>query len=127
MIDFSANVRRFKVVARTRTQTVYRAGRARALASIKFGSPITGAEGQPVQSSALRDAWKMRDISDNETLIAPEGEPVKWAYQNETGIALPGGGPYRLRSKVGGRFSVAKTIAGWPAIVKSIVATLRVR
>lgn len=123
----ASDINRFKVLARTRTQIVFKGAARASLAGIKFGSAITGAPGQPVESQALRDSWTETELSPDAILIAPHGEPVKWAYQNETGIALPGGGLYKQRSAKGGRWSVAKTITGWPAQVHAIVQKLGVR
>lgn len=84
--------------------------------SIVNGSPITGAPGQPVDEGGLRASWSRVYEDANTQLI---GTASLYAQSNEDGIARPGGGPYELRSKVGGRHSVALTVAGFGAIVEA--------
>lgn len=92
--------------------------------SVTNGSPITGSLGQPVESGELRqsittdwDGPSHASIGVNADCLAAD-----WALQNEDGIARPGGGPYRLLSPTGGRWSFEKTAAGWGRIVDAAIA-----
>lgn len=78
---------------------------------IKFGGEISGSEGQPVadvNGGNLRASWgDPIFVSPTEALSATN---APYAQSNEDGIARPGGGPYRLRASIGGRFSVQKVV-----------------
>jgi hypothetical protein len=87
--------------------------------SIVDGSPVTGAPGQPVEDDVLRQSWKKEFLSPTHATVLTDSP---YAESNEDGIARPGGGPYRLLSPVGGRFSIAKTVAGWGRIVDAAIA-----
>jgi hypothetical protein len=96
-----------------------------ALDSIVTGSPITGAPGQPVDTGVLKASWDRHYEDANTQLISSGGsddKAAKYNMQNETGIALPGGGPYIQKSAVGGRHSVALTVAGFDKIVAAAVS-----
>jgi hypothetical protein len=76
--------------------------------SIVEGDEISGSEGQPVDTANLRTSWGAPIfLSKTEALSATN---VPYAQSNEDGIARPGGGPYRLRASVGGRFSIQLTV-----------------
>jgi hypothetical protein len=79
--------------------------------SIVEGDEISGSEGQPVadvNGGNLRTSWGAPIfLSPTEALSATN---VPYAQSNEDGIARPGGGPYRLRASIGGRFSIQLTI-----------------
>lgn len=82
--------------------------------SIVSGSPLTGAPGQPVDEGELRASWQLAFPSAEVAEITTKSS---YALPNETGIRHDGR-PYRLLSPVGGRWSVALTIAGMPRIVE---------
>jgi len=88
--------------------------------SIVEGSAITGAPGQPVDEGGLRASWS-RVYEDANTQLIGSGLS-SYNLQNEDGIARPGGGEYKLKSPVGGRHSVALTVAGFGAIVDAAKA-----
>jgi hypothetical protein len=96
------------------SQLIFIATMQHAHRSIQEGSEITGAPGQPVESGALKASWQLIFPSATEALIATNS---KYAQSNEDGIARPGGGPYRLRSSVGGRFSIQLTLDGLQRII----------
>lgn len=86
--------------------------------SIQFGSVITGSPGQPVadvDGGNLRNSWQLEFESPESALVSTNSA---YAPPNEDGIARPGGGPYRLLASVGGRHSVALTIAGVPRLLE---------
>jgi hypothetical protein len=99
--------------------TLFRESVKSAEYSIRFGSGVTGAPGQPVDSEELRLSWKTDMLTPEHATVTSDCE---WAPQNEDGIARPGGGSYNLRSFVGGRWSIAKTVAGWGSLVTAEAA-----
>jgi hypothetical protein len=92
--------------------------------SIINGSAVTGSPGQPVKDDVLRNSWVTEKLTPTHaTITVPGSAPASdWVMQNEDGIARPGGGVYNLISPVGGRFSIAKTVAGFGRIVDAAVA-----
>ena len=92
--------------------------------SIINGSAVTGSPGQPVKDDVLRNSWVTEKLTPTHaTITVPGSAPASdWVMQNEDGIARPGGGVYHLVSPVGGRWSMAKTVAGWDKIVGVAVA-----
>ena len=96
---------------------------AEALNSIKFGSPLTGSPGQPVETEALLLSWGS-EFEDANTALISAGGTAEYNQQNEDGIARPGGGSYIQRSAVGGRWSVALTRTGFQRIVDDVAAKL---
>jgi hypothetical protein len=97
--------------------------------SIAVGSPITGSPGQPVGQygpgyhagevgGTLRASWQVEFPTDDTARVTTKSD---WAEQNEDGIARPGGGPYLQRSGVGGRHSVALTLAGAQRLLDHVV------
>jgi hypothetical protein len=92
--------------------------------SIKFGSGLTGAPGQPVDTGYLRNSW-----------ISSFPAPMLWQIETnasyapvveEGGLVSRGrsggfsGGTYRLRSEVGGFHSVKLTRTGFTRIVHHV-------
>jgi hypothetical protein len=84
-----------------------------ALQSIQFGSPLTAAPGQPVDTGNLRNSWQDEKVSPTEHVIST---PVVYASNIEDGISSHGT-PMTLRSAVGGFHSVALTVANFDRIV----------
>lgn len=123
-MTFSADLQKFNVKIKSRNRLVFERATEAALASIQYGSPVTGAPGQPVDTSDLLHSWQITEPEANVRVIAPYGAPIAWAQQNEDGIARPGGGAYRLLSWAGGRFSVALTAAGFDKLVNAVVERL---
>jgi hypothetical protein len=92
-----------------------------ALNSIKYGSTLTSAPGQPVQEGDLRESWKTRLLDEMLTEIYTDSP---YAPPNEDGINRQTGGPYVLRSAEGGRWSVYKTRMNFDILVDYIAMTL---
>lgn len=119
--SFADTVNRFAVTTKTRLQIVTEAAAAMVYTGIVFGSEVTGAPGQPVDSRALRESWSKKQLGPFDWLISTNSP---YAQSNEDGIARPGGGPYRLLSKEGGRWSVRLTVVGWPRIIDKMMRDL---
>lgn len=96
--------------------------------SIRAGSPLTGAPGQPVGQygpgynegsvgGMLLGSWQLQFLGPLDTLVstnlvyAPVIEEMVGRY-----------GPIRIRSSVGGGHSVALTRAGWQRITDAVTA-----
>lgn len=81
--------------------------------SIKSGSEVTGAPGQPVASGNLLNSWHTEIVSPTlaETTTACPYAPSVENAEREDGT------PIQFRSEVGGAHSVKLTRAGWPRIV----------
>lgn len=88
--------------------------------SVQFGSPLTGAPGQPVDTGNLRASWESEFQDANNATVSTN---VVYAEQNETGISATGG-PYVQRSAIGGRYSVLLTRMGIQRIVDDVAARL---
>jgi hypothetical protein len=125
-MSFKSDLTAFATKLETKTRRVFVNVVAAAEDSIVNGSAVTGAPGQPVGQygpgynqgavgGTLKASWQLVFES---PLVAVIGTKSVYAKSNEDGIARPGGGPYNQRSTVGGRHSVALTIAGLPKIVE---------
>ena len=99
--------------------------------SIVSGSELTGAPGQPVGQygpgyhvgevgGTLKQSYT---ISFPAPDVAVVGTNLVYAPMNEYGVT-ESGAPYRQRSSVGGRYSVALTRAGFGALVDHEVKRL---
>lgn len=119
-MSFADDLGRFTAKVETRSRDVFNNTASHVLTSIRDGSPVTGAPGQPVGQygpgyhqgevgGELKGSWQLHSLGPWEAEVSTF-EP--YAKQNEDGIARPGGGPYTQRSTVGGRFSVTITRAG---------------
>lgn len=115
------DIRRFARSCERNLEAAYRGSKLAALNSIRYGSDITGSPGQPVRAGTLRDSW---EIEDEDVFRAMIFTTSPYALSNEDGIARPGGGPYVLRSAVGGRWSVLKTRRNFDRLVEDVVTKL---
>jgi hypothetical protein len=84
--------------------------------SIKIGSPITAAPGQPVQSGDLRNSYIPTVHGPREVEISSH---LDYALPIEEGIGKHG--PLTLRSAVGGFHSIKLTAAGFQRLVDDVV------
>lgn len=121
-MSFTTDLTRFQVTLRYRVGAVFVGTVKQAENSIVYGSALTGAPGQPVDTKELRGSWKKRFVTDNRVEIFTESP---YARPNEDGIARPGGGPYRQLSPVGGRWSVRKTSANIQRLVDYVTKLLK--
>lgn len=86
--------------------------------SIKDGSSLTGAPGQPVQTGNLKRSWQTTFPSQDVAEIATN---VIYAPGIEDGVSLKTGKALTLRSPEGGFHSVKLTVAGFEKIVTAEV------
>ena len=85
--------------------------------SIKYGSPLTGAPGQPVKSGDLLASWESRGSSKAKfVLIVSELIYAIIIELNTRGA--------QLRSKVGGFHSVELTYLGFDEIIRQAVSAV---
>lgn len=100
--------------------------------SIKVGSAITGAPGQPVDTGFLRGSWQSEFTGPGTARVMTN---VSYAPAIETGVRSdydphgaenpnPSKGPHRP-STVGGHHSVKLTCAAFDRIVKAAVAKVK--
>lgn len=115
---FSDEVHDFSNKLPELTDAVYHGVCDEIFRSIRFGSELTGAPGQPVQSSNLLNSWFEKPESEESTLI---GTNVVYAPGIEDGISMQTGKPMQVRSPVGGFNSVKLTQAGLQNIVDKVL------
>lgn len=106
-----------RIEARSRTHLLGCA--VEALRSIKVGSELTGAPGQPVDTNNLRNSWQMEEVSPTAVEVSSN---VEYALPIEQGVGPHG--PLTLRSSVGGFHSVALTLAGFQRISDHVARSL---
>lgn len=110
--NFKAQVSGFTDRTRKRLTGAYFGIVSHTHRSIAFGSPVTGAPGQPVKTARLRNSWQV-DYGTQESTITTN---VPYALPIEEGVGPHG--PMQVRSEVGGFHSVAMTVVGFPNIVE---------
>ena len=129
-MGFADEIREFSREVETDSAALFLAICTAVLASIQFGSAITGAPGQPVDTGALRASWILTFPARDQALIATD---KAYALGIELGIVLARGGQVTgttkqrltLRSSVAGFHSVQKTIDGFDALVDDETAKFR--
>lgn len=84
--------------------------------SIKEGSPLTGAPGQPVDAGNLRNSWLFEFDDPTHPKSAVIGTAVEYAEPIEDGVGRFG--PLTLRSAVGGFHSVHETVVNFDRILE---------
>lgn len=89
--------------------------------SIRIGSEITGAPGQPVDTQELLNSWLSTRESEHVWLVATNRE---YAPPVEDGVGRYGPVAYGLKNGIGGSHSVALTRANFDKVVE--VVTKRV-
>lgn len=128
-MGFADDLRIFAAKVQARNQAVFVNTCAAAKDSIQNGSPVTGAPGQPVDTSNLKASWQLTFDSPSSALISTN---VVYAPFIEEGVAPVRSGNVTgttkqrltLRSPVGGFHSVALTVAGLSRIVETETAKL---
>ncbi len=118
-MSFTDDVNRFKGKVDARLKALHDGVVLTAFASIKEGSPITGAPGQLVDTGDLKSSWINTIESPLTNLIATK---LIYAEQMETGTRA--GRALIQRSPTGGFHSVALTRAAWPRIVAYVTERL---
>jgi len=114
------DVRRFALTVESRSQKVFVGVTTQVQRSIQFGSEITNAPGQPVQTGRLRASWIGEFLDANRWQTSTN---LPYALPIERGIGPHG--PLTLRSSVGGFGSVALTVHGFQAIVRFVAENAR--
>lgn len=116
-MGFGDELLRFAAKADRTVTDVFVGSTLAAEESIKVGSPITGAPGQPVDTGNLRNSWQ----TEFDRPVMPEraaiSTTVEYAPAVEDGVGPEGPRTYG-QSGVGGSHSVALTAAGWDKIVE---------
>lgn len=97
-------------------EDVFTACAVEALASIKEGSELTGAPGQPVQSSFLKNSYMLTFPTPGNAEIVSNAE---YAAAIEDGVGPHGA--MTVRSEVGGFHSVKLTMAGMDKILDHVL------
>lgn len=124
-MSFADDLTHFRAKLDTRVTHLLPAVASAVHNSIVNGSELTGSPGQPVGQygpgynvgevgGTLKASWTVR-FPEKDT--AEIGTTLVYAPHNELGVTEDGR-PYRQRSSVGGRFSVAITRAGFDKIVE---------
>lgn len=112
-ITFATKLKNFSKSAKATVTAARLIAQNEVVRSIKRGSEITGAPGQPVDTSALLNSW-----------IESRPAPNIWEFSTDLEYAEyieDGGndlGPFTLRSEVGGFHSVKLTEASWKEVVE---------
>jgi hypothetical protein len=123
---FDAQLRDFNAKLARRVHDVFVRSTEEVQESIVEGSPLTGAPGQPVDTSALKGSWHHKR---HEKFLWATETPLKYApVVEEGGLVMASGrsgalsgSRYTLRSEVGGFHSVKLTAAAWQKIVDHAV------
>lgn len=85
--------------------------------SIKAGSPVTGAPGQPVDTGNLIGSWTTQFEGPRQALVSTNVDYAPSIEDNERGATL--------RSEVGGFHSVRLTRAGFEKLVHDELGRLK--
>ena len=115
-MGFADELKAFSVKATNRLPQVVSATGVLALGSIKVGSALTGAPGQPVDTSNLLNSWELEMESPTVAVVSTN---VEYAPAIEDGVGP--NGPLTLRSAVGGFHSRKQTMAGGQKLVDEAV------
>jgi hypothetical protein len=124
-MSFESDLEKFVIHAEEMEQALWVNSLSAVHDSIQNGSPVTGSPGQPVGQygpgyhegevgGTLKASWQVVPEAERRARVATN---EVYAPENEFGIRRKDGGPYVQRSSVGGRHSVALTMAGWDKIV----------
>lgn len=124
-MSWESDIEKFVIHAEEMEQAVWVNSLSAVHDSIQNGSPVTGAPGQPVGQygpgynpgevgGTLKASWQIVLESERRARVMTN---EVYAPENEYGIRQKDGKPYTQRSTVGGRHSVALTMAGWDKIV----------
>jgi hypothetical protein len=120
-MSFDADVNRFALKLEGALPVLVPAVATAVLDSIRFGSPLTGAPGQPVQTSNLLKSWQ---LTFPDAMTGRITTNVIYAPLIEEGVSRFGR-PLTLRSAVGGFHSVALTRAGFQRLANHEVERLK--
>lgn len=116
-MEFHRGLKTFVMVAAEQLQDVLIAGTLRVHESIKVGSPLTAAPGQPVDTANLRNSWQYEFDNPENPTKALVATPVEYAEAVEDAVGPNGPRVYGRKNGIGGSHSVKLTAAAWPKIV----------
>lgn len=108
-MTFEQDMNRFVAKVYSLEEQLFRNTVAHAKLSITYGSPVTGAPGQPVDKEKLRPSYKIRSNQSRVARIVSDSPYAEIIEDNRRGATL--------RSKVGGFHSIKLTRIGWRRIV----------
>lgn len=109
MSQFVKELQAFVSKARSQEGALYRRATVHAFDSIRYGSPVTGAPGQPVDTGELLASWELNPTGPRSATMISNVVHADIIEHNRRGATL--------RSKVGGFHSVKLTRLGWRRIV----------
>jgi len=111
--SFKNQLKGFGITTETKVRNAFVFATQEVRESVVNGSEVTGAPGQPVDTSNLKTSWQGDFLSRTEWELSTN---VAYAiYIEDGGNDL---GPFQLRSQVGGFHSVKLTRANWDRIVE---------
>lgn len=110
-MSFADDLRRWTIKTEAMTKAVFVGTVEEATRSVVFGSEITGAPGQPVDSGNLRDSWQTIYDTPTSAQIVTNVEYAPYVEDNVRGVTFRNHGAH----------SVKLTIAGMPKIVETVV------
>jgi hypothetical protein len=123
MTTFSQQLQGFSVKIVRMEREVFHGVTEEVQRSIVFGSEITAAPGQIVDTGALKASWTPQFTSESTWQTTTH---LKYAPSIEDGVSYAHGGtPITQRSPAGGFHSVKLTRVGFPRIVDFIVRKVR--
>lgn len=122
MSDFADRMKRQGDWLGGRVEDIVATAAQMALQSIQYGSTVTGARGQPVDTGNLLRSWQAERIGPYEWTISTNSD---YANQIEDGISWKTGLPMTLHSTVGGFFSVRTTVINFDRILEHAVRAHR--
>lgn len=122
MADFADELRQWADETERDARAVFLGTVAELHRSVKTGSELTGAPGQPVDTGNLRQSWQAVFVAPDVAEIATN---VVYAPGIEDGVSMKTGNPLTLRSPTGGFHSVALTVAGFDKVVDHVTRNLR--
>ena len=109
-MSFAGDLQRFTEKLERRKRALFVNAVSHVETSIRKGSPVTGAPGQPVDTGELLNSWQTEFHGPGEASVTTNAGHAQVIEDNVRGA--------QLRSEVGGFHSVKITRAGWPAIVE---------
>lgn len=119
---FADDLRRFATKTEAQVRDVFVGTAVHLHTSIKFGSPVTGAPGQPIDLGTLRNSWTLTFESPDTALIASN---IEYAQAVEDGVGPYGPRVYGAKNGLGGSHSVKISIAAAQRVVDAEVARVR--
>lgn len=114
---FETQLQQFVNILDERQQAVFAGVVDATYGSIVEGSPVTGAAGQPVDTGALRDSWKVTYERPGVAVIASDSPYARYVEHNTGNVRYANHGPH----------SVKQTRAGLPELAKRVARNVLAR